>query len=198
MSHSLRVLGKIADISYALNAPTIEELARKLVNLRDRREGRLFILGVGGSAANASHAANDFAKLCDVEAYAPTDNVAEITARTNDEGWSQTFIGWLKARRLTENDAIMVLSVGGGSKNPEVSMPLVTAIDYANLIGAQVFGIVGRDGGYTKEHSDLCIMIPVVDPDFVTPLTESMQSVVLHALASHPILATRKAKWESL
>lgn len=160
-------------------------------------DGRLFILGVGGSAANASHAVNDFRKLCGIEAYAPTDNVAEITARTNDDGWRTVFSAWLKTSRLSEKDAILVLSVGGGSVEHGISLNLVDAIDYARKVGATVLGIVGRDGGYTKARGHHVVVASVGDGVMVTPITESFQSVILHALVSHPMLAVQKAKWEA-
>lgn len=174
----------------------IRAIAYSLVTLRDNC-GRLFILGVGGSAANASHAVNDFRKLCGIEAYAPTDNVAEITARTNDDGWQTVFSAWLKGSHLSSRDAILVLSVGGASAEKNISANLVDAIDHAKSVGATVLGIVGRDGGYTKAKGDHVVVVPVSDPDLVTPITESMQSVILHALVSHPMLAVQKAKWEA-
>lgn len=176
--------------------PEVGELAYSLALLR-RYDGRLFVLGVGGSAANASHAVNDFRKLCGIEAYAPTDNVAEITARTNDDGWRSVFVEWLKGSRLSARDAILILSVGGGNAEKNISANLVDAIDYAKSVGATILGIVGRDGGYTKAKGDYVVVVPVSDPDFVTPITESMQSVILHALVSHPMLAVQKAKWEA-
>ncbi len=165
---------------------------------RTRDEGgRLFILGVGGSAANASHAVNDFRKLCGIEAYAPTDNVAELTARTNDDGFRTVFSAWLRTSRLGPKDAILILSVGGGSIEHGISLNLVDAIDYAKEIGATVLGIVGRDGGYTKAKGDHVVVAAAGSGDMVTPITESFQSVVLHALVSHPFLAVQKAKWEA-
>ncbi len=162
-----------------------------------KSNGRLFILGVGGSAANSSHAVNDFRKLCGIQAYAPTDNVAELTARTNDDGWPSVFASWLKTSHLSAKDAILVLSVGGGNVEHGISLNLVHAVDTANSVGALVLGIVGRDGGYAHANGDHVVVAQVSDPALVTPITESFQSVVLHALVSHPLLAVQKAKWEA-
>lgn len=197
MTHSTKFLGRIAEAAFSLSASEIEEMTKALAVLK-RRNGRLFILGLGGSAANASHAVNDFSKLCNILAYAPTDNVAELTARTNDEGWETVFSDGLKARRLGDTDAILILSVGGGDEERRVSLPIIRAIVLAKKMGAKVLGIVGRDGGYTKQHADACVLVPSPDPDLVTPITESFQVVVLHTLVSHPMLSERKAKWESL
>lgn len=193
-AHSWHFLSQIVETANALDVMAINEMALALSQLRYR--GRLFILGVGGSAANASHAVNDFRKLCDIEAYAPTDNVAELTARINDDGWEYHLVEWLKASRFEARDAILVLSVGGGGDI--VSEHISAAVCCAKDQGLTVLGIVGRDGGYTKQHADHCILIPVDDKNLVTPITESFQSVVLHMLVSHPLLATQKAKWESV
>jgi D-sedoheptulose 7-phosphate isomerase len=158
-------------------------------------EGRLFILGVGGSAANASHAVNDFRKLCAIETYAPTDNVSELTARTNDEGWETVFSEWLKISRLNKNDGILVLSVGGGSREKNVSVNLINALDHAKSVGATIMGIVGRDGGYTAEVADVTVIIPTIDAGLVTPHTEAYQAVVWHCLVSHPKLQVQETKW---
>lgn len=197
MTHSTKFLGHIAEVALSLSASEIEEMVKALAVLK-RRNGRLFILGLGGSAANASHAVNDFSKLCNILSYAPTDNVAELTARTNDEGWETVFSDGLKARRLGDTDAILVLSVGGGDEERCVSLPIIRAIVLAKEVGAKVLGIVGRDGGYTKQYADVCVLVPSLDPDLVTPITESFQAVVLHALVSHSMLSEHKAKWESL
>jgi D-sedoheptulose 7-phosphate isomerase len=157
--------------------------------------GRLFILGVGGSAANAGHAVNDFRKLAGIEAYAPTDNVAELTARTNDEGWETVFSGWLKVSKLTSNDCLFILSVGGGNKEKNVSPNLVEAIDLAKETGAKITGIVGRDGGYTAIHADVCLVVPTVSPDTVTPHSESFQAIIWHLMVSHPRLKSNPTKW---
>ena len=168
-----------------------------LHRLRERG-GRLFLLGVGGSAANCSHAVNDFRKLCGIEAYAPTDNVAELTARTNDEGWSTVFEAWLRTSRACAKDAVLVLSVGGGDAERNVSINLVRALDEAKRRGLTIFGIVGRDGGHTKRVGDEVIVIPTVDPAMVTPHTEAFQGVVWHGLVCHPLLKIQENKWEGL
>ena len=180
-----------------LDRSAIKRLLSLLVEVR-ARGGRVFILGVGGSAANASHAVNDFRKLADMEAYAPTDNVAELTARTNDEGWESTFVEWLRVSRLRSSDVVFVLSVGGGSAERNVSANLVKAIDYAKSVGASVCGIVGRDGGYTASRADVCVVIPPVNEAMVTPHAEAFQAVLWHLLISHPGLARNTTKWESL
>jgi D-sedoheptulose 7-phosphate isomerase len=161
------------------------------------RGGRLFILGVGGSAANAAHAVNDFRKICDIEAYAPTDNVSELTARTNDEGWHTVFAEWLRGSRLTDRDAVLVLSVGGGNLEKNVSPNLVEALKLAKERGATILGIVGKDGGYTAQVADACCIIPTVNPETVTPHQEAFQAVVWHLLVSHPRLKVNRTKWES-
>jgi D-sedoheptulose 7-phosphate isomerase len=180
-----------------LDRDAIERLLSLLVAVRSRG-GRVFVLGVGGSAANASHAANDFRKLAHIEAYAPTDNVAELTARTNDDGWDSTFSEWLRVSRLQSADAIFVLSVGGGSPERNVSTNLVRAVDYAKSVGAAVCGIVGRDGGYTASRADACVLVPSINASTVTPHAESFQAIVWHLLVSHPRLARAEAKWEGL
>jgi D-sedoheptulose 7-phosphate isomerase len=157
--------------------------------------GRLFFLGVGGGAGHAGHAVNDFRKLAGFEAYAPTDNVAELTARTNDEGWETTFAAWLRGSRLTDRDAVFVLSVGGGSLERNVSLNVVRAIDYARGVGARIFGIVGRDGGYTAQVADVCVLVPTVNTDHVTPHTESFQAVIWHLLVTHPALKQQATTW---
>jgi len=163
-----------------------------------RRNGRLFILGLGGSAGNASHMANDVRKLANIEAYSPTDNVSELTARINDDGWGKAFTGWLQVSRLGPNDAVFVLSVGGGDSERGVSVELVEAVDYAKRMGAKIFGIVGRDGGHTAKVGDHVIVIPTADPGLVTPISEAFQAVVWHGMVSHPDLASSSAHWESL
>jgi D-sedoheptulose 7-phosphate isomerase len=159
--------------------------------------GRLFILGVGGSAANASHAVNDFRKIAGLEAYAPTDNVSELTARTNDEGWDTVFAQWLRGSRLTARDALLVFSVGGGSVQKNVSANLVSALQYARQVGAGILGIVGRDGGYTAKVADACVIVPTVNPQHVTPHAEAFQAVVWHLVVSHPALKACQTKWEA-
>ena len=179
-----------------LDAPAIDRVASILRATRDRG-GRLFILGVGGSAGNASHAVNDFRKLCGIEAYAPTDNVSELTARTNDEGWPTVFEGWLKVSKLRADDTIMVFSVGGGSLEKNVSPNLVTALQLAKQVGSGIVGIVGRDGGYTATVADAAVIIPTVNPEHVTPHSEAFQAVVWHLLVTHPQLKANATKWES-
>ena len=196
MTYSEQHLKETREIAERLDAGAIEQLVAKLVALKNRG-GRLFFLGVGGSAANCSHAVNDFRKLCGFEAYAPTDNVAELTARTNDEGWDGVFAAWLRGSRLGAADMVFVLSVGGGSLAPSISANLVRAVDYARSVGASVAGIVGRDGGHTAKVADACVIIPTVNPQAVTPHTEAFQAVVWHLLVSHPALKAQDTKWES-
>jgi D-sedoheptulose 7-phosphate isomerase len=190
-------LAETAAIAERVDAEAVERLARSLSEVRDRG-GRLFVLGVGGSAAHASHAACDFRKLCGLEAYAPTDNVAELTARTNDDGWETTFSAWLAGSRLDARDAVLVLSVGGGDREQNVSVNLVRAVDAARGAGARVFGIVGRDGGYTAEVADECVVVPVESQERVTVHTEGMCAVLWHLLVSHPALQASTPKWESI
>ena len=182
----------VAGLDVAALEKSIEELAR----VRERG-GRLFILGVGGSAANASHAVNDFRKICGFEAYAPTDNVSELTARTNDEGWSTVLSEWLKGSRLSGKDGLLIFSVGGGNLEKNVSPNLVSAIQLAKQAGASIVGIVGRDGGYTAKEASACVVVPTVNPDHVTPHSEAFQAVVWHLFVSHPRLKVNKTKWES-
>ena len=179
-----------------LDGSVIDAVARGLARARDAG-GRLFILGVGGSAGHASHAVNDFRKLCAFEAYAPTDNVSELTARINDEGWDTSFSEWLKISRLATTDALLVFSVGGGSKEKNVSMNLVRALEHASERGASIFGIVGKDGGHTAKVAEACVVIPTVSPDRITPHTEGLAAVVWHLLVSHPDLKRAATKWES-
>jgi D-sedoheptulose 7-phosphate isomerase len=181
----------------AIDAASVEASARGLAAVRERG-GRLFILGVGGSAGHASHAVNDFRKLCGVEAYAPTDNVSELTARTNDDGWDTTFVEWLRCSRLEARDAVLVFSVGGGSQEKQVSVNLVRALELAAERSVPVFGIVGRDGGYTAKVAEACVIIPPAYADRVTPHTEGLCAVVWHLLVSHPALAVNSTKWEGL
>jgi D-sedoheptulose 7-phosphate isomerase len=180
-----------------IDAGAVDRMAAGLAACRDSG-GRLFILGVGGSAGHASHAVNDFRKICGFEAYTPTDNVSELTARVNDEGWDSCFAEWLKVSRLNERDAVLVFSVGGGNVEKNVSVNLVRAIDLARERGASIFGIVGKDGGYTKQIADECVLIPVVSPERITPHTEGLAAVVWHLLVSHPALKVAQTKWESV
>jgi D-sedoheptulose 7-phosphate isomerase len=180
-----------------LDAAAIEAVATGLAAVR-AGQGRLFILGVGGSAGHAGHAVNDFRKLCGFEAYAPTDNVSELTARVNDEGWDTCFVEWLRGSRLRAGDGVLVFSVGGGNRDKNVSVNLVRALELARQVGAKVFGIVGRDGGYTKQVADACVIIPTVAPERITPHTEGFCAVVWHLLVSHPELQRAPTKWESI
>jgi D-sedoheptulose 7-phosphate isomerase len=196
MTYTEQHLQEAAAIIGKLDVESIERTANLLSELRERH-GRLFLLGVGGSAANCSHAVNDFRKICGIEAYAPTDNVSELTARTNDEGWASVFIEWLKVSRLSPTDLLFVFSVGGGNREKNVSPNLVAALEYGKEVGAKICGIVGRDGGYTAKVADACIIIPTVNPQNVTPHTEAFQAVVWHLLVSHPALKAAETKWES-
>jgi D-sedoheptulose 7-phosphate isomerase len=194
MTHTSSYFGEVRRIVDSLDLNILEKIVEALVSLRDRG-GRLFILGVGGSAANASHAANDFRKLCGIESYAPTDNVSELTARANDEGWDTVFEEWLRTSRLCDKDAVMVFSVGGGNEEQNVSVNLIKALNEAKKHGSVILGIVGRDGGYTKKSGDHVLVIPVVEPKHVTPHTEAFQAVVWHCLVSHPKLQIKATKW---
>jgi D-sedoheptulose 7-phosphate isomerase len=197
MSFIRQFLDEAAEIVRRLDAEAIERMAGLLAEAR-AAGGRLFILGVGGSAANASHAVNDFRKLAGMEAYAPTDNVSELTARTNDEGWETVFESWLRISRLSARDVVLILSVGGGDAARQVSANLVAAIRHAKVVGAKVVGIVGRKEGYTAQTADECIVIPAVNPAHVTPHAEAFQAVVWHSLVSHPALKAAATKWESV
>jgi D-sedoheptulose 7-phosphate isomerase len=194
MEFSRRYFRQVADIAERVELDAVERLADSLVAVRDRG-GRVFVLGVGGSAANAGHAVNDLRKLCDIEAYAPTDNVSELTARTNDDGWASVFSSWFKTSRANERDAVLVLSVGGGDRERNVSPNLVEALDEAKARRLTILGIVGRDGGYTAKVGDVVVLIPVVDPALVTPHSESFQAVIWHCLVSHPKLKVNATKW---
>jgi D-sedoheptulose 7-phosphate isomerase len=190
-------LAEATEIIAKLNVASIERAAGLLASTR-AAGGRLFILGVGGSAANASHAVNDFRKIAGIEAYAPTDNVSELTARTNDEGWSSVFDSWLRVSRLRAGDLLLVLSVGGGNLEQNVSPNLVAALKYAKSVGAKIIGVVGRDGGYTATVADACVLIPTVNPAHTTPHTEAFQAVIWHLLVSHPTVKMQATKWESM
>jgi D-sedoheptulose 7-phosphate isomerase len=196
MSFSSDYLAESARVCGQLDAGKIEKMAELLAATR-AAGGRVFFLGVGGSAANASHAVNDFRKIAGIEAYAPTDNVSELTARANDEGWESIFAGWLAVSRLGPKDLIMVFSVGGGSVEKNTSVNLVRAVEYAKQVGAKICGIVGRDGGYTAKVADAAVLVPTVHPDRITPHAESFQAVVWHLLVSHPLLKARQTHWES-
>lgn len=194
MSYSKEHLNESIEITKAIDPETIEKIVDLLCDVKSLG-GRLFILGVGGSAANAGHAVNDFRKLAGIETYAPTDNVAELTARTNDEGWQTVFSGWLRISKLNSKDCLFILSVGGGDKEKNVSPNLIEAIDLAKEVGARVTGIVGRDGGYTAKKADVCLVVPTVNPTTVTPHSESFQTVVWHLMVSHPKLKSNPTKW---
>jgi D-sedoheptulose 7-phosphate isomerase len=195
-SFAEKFLAEAAEIVERLDRPSLEKAAKMIGELRTTG-GRLFILGVGGSAANASHAVNDFRKIAGIEAYAPTDNVSELTARTNDEGWATVFEGWLKTSKLQARDAVLVFSVGGGDVDRNVSPNLVAALKLAKSVGAKIIGVVGRDGGYTAKVADVCVLVPVVNPVHVTPHSEAFQAVVWHLLVSHPAVKVEQTKWES-
>lgn len=194
MSYSKKHIEESLEITKLIDPKIIEQIVDLLVDVKSNN-GRLFVLGVGGSAANASHAVNDFRKLAGIETYAPTDNVAELTARTNDEGWETIFSGWLEVSKFNSSDCLFILSVGGGSLERNVSTNLIRAIDLAKKVGARITGIVGRDGGYTYKNSNVCLLIPTVNPETVTPHTESFQAVIWHLLVSHPKLKSNPTKW---
>ena len=196
MSHSKKYLQQVAETAQGLDSSRLDLMVRELKSLRERA-GRLFFLGVGGSAANCSHAVNDFRKIAGIESYAPTDNVSELTARTNDEGWATTFSAWLKVSRAGAKDAIFIMSVGGGDKARNISPNLVEAIEYAITNGMRIMGIVGRDGGETARRGHAVVVVPTVDADLVTPHTEAFHAVVWHALVSDPELKQAPNKWES-
>ncbi len=197
MSYSEQHLRETAEVVAKLDPDLCEKAVALLADVRGRG-GRLFILGVGGSAANASHAVNDFRKIAGMECYAPTDNVSELTARTNDDGWTTVFAEWLKVSRLNAKDGLLVFSVGGGDAENNVSANLVAALQFAKERGARILGVVGRNGGYTGQVADVCIVIPTVNPMNTTPHTEAFQAIVWHLLVSHPTLKTAETKWESI
>jgi len=196
MNYIQQHLAEASQIIARLDVATIEKMVGLLADLRSRG-GRLFFLGVGGGAAHCSHAVNDFRKIAGIEAYAPTDNVSELTARTNDEGWASIFVGWLKVSRLEARDMVLVFSVGGGSLEKNISPNLVEALQYAKEIGVQIMGVVGRDGGFTARVADACLIVPTVNPETITPHTESFQALIWHLLVSHPTLKAAPTKWES-
>ena len=196
MSYAQVYLAEARNIIDQLDTGAIEQIVNYIARTRDRG-GRLFFLGVGGSAANASHAVNDFRKIVGVESYAPTDNVSELTARTNDEGWDTVFASWLKTSKLNDSDLIFVLSVGGGDLERNISPNLVRALEYAKGVGATICGVVGRDGGYTAQVADACVIVPTVNTETITPHSEAFQAVVWHLIVSHPQLHAAQTKWES-
>ena len=197
MSYSKQYMKEVIEISNKIDLLSIEKIVGILVKTK-LEDGRVFFLGVGGSAGNCSHAVNDFRKIIGIEAYAPTDNVSELTARTNDEGWTSIFIEWLKVSKINSKDILFIFSVGGGDLKKNISPNLVEAIKLAKSVGAGVVGIVGRNGGYTAEFADACVIIPTVNPETVTPHSESFQAVIWHLLVSHPKLKKNKTKWESV
>ncbi len=196
MSYTQQHLQEASRIITEIDVDAVEAMASLLAKVREQ-DGRLFFLGVGGSAGNCSHAVNDFRKIVGIESYAPTDNVSELTARTNDEGWDTIFVEWLKTSRLGDKDAVFVFSVGGGSLEKNVSPNLVRALQHARDVGARIMGVVGRDGGFTATVADACVIVPTVNPETVTPHSEAFQAVIWHLLVSHPALKTYDTKWES-
>ena len=196
MNYTQQHIEETEAILKKIDTARVEKIAELLTETKVRG-GRLFFLGVGGSAANCSHAVNDFRKIVGIESYAPTDNVSELTARTNDEGWATIFAEWLKTSRLGKNDAIFVMSVGGGSLEKNISPNLVAALQYAKSVGAKILGILGRDGGYTATVADACCIVPTVNPETITPHSEAFQAVIWHLLVSHPKLKAHATKWES-
>lgn len=196
MSYARQHIDDAISILQKIDAAAIEQIADLLATVK-LDGGRIFFLGVGGSAANCSHAVNDFRKIAGIESYAPTDNVSELTARTNDEGWATVFVEWLKTSKLASRDALFILSVGGGDLEKNISPNLVTALQYAKTVGAKVAGVVGRNGGYTARVADACVIVPTVNADSITPHTEAFQAVVWHLLVSHPKLKAYQTKWES-
>ena len=194
MSYTERYLGEATQILAGLDRDQIDKMVQFFVQTRERG-GRLFILGVGGSAGNAGHAVNDFRKIAGIESYAPTDNVSELTARINDEGWDTSFANWLQGSRLNDKDLIFVLSVGGGNREANVSVNLVKALEHAKEVGANICGVVGRDGGFTAEVADACVIVPTISGHTVTPLAESFQAIVWHLIVSHPDVQVGETKW---
>ena len=196
MSYAAQHMSEAMEIIQKIDVSSIEKMADLLANVKTDG-GRIFFLGVGGSAGNCSHAVNDFRKIVGIESYAPTDNVSELTARTNDEGWATVFVEWLKVSKLQAKDALFIFSVGGGNMEKNISPNLVEAIKLAKNVGAKVTGVVGRDGGYTAQAADACVIVPTVNPETITPHSEAFQAVIWHLLVSHPKLKTNQTKWES-
>lgn len=196
MSYAQQHLNEVIDILNKLDVGAIEKMATLIASIK-QDGGRIFFLGVGGSAGNCSHAVNDFRKIVGIESYAPTDNVSELTARTNDEGWATIFVEWLKTSKLSARDAVFVFSVGGGNLEKNISPNLVMALQYAKTVGAKITGVVGRDGGYTGQVADACVIVPTVNSENITPHSEAFQAVVWHLLVSHPKLKANQTKWES-
>ena len=196
MSFSKKYFQQSIEICKLIDIEAIESIAKALSNLK-RNKGRLFFIGSGGGAGHASHAVNDFRKIANIEAYTPTDNVSELTARINDDGWDTSYLNWLKVSRFSSKDALFVFSVGGGNKDKNISVNLVQCIEYANQLGSVTMGVVGKDGGYSKLSSELVVVIPTIDESLITPHTESFQAVIWHLLVSHPLLLKNQMKWES-
>jgi len=196
MNYVQQHLKEATEVIQKLDITAIEKMVVLLAGIK-QAGGRIFFLGVGGSAGNCSHAVNDFRKIVGIESYAPTDNVSELTARTNDDGWASIFVEWLKISKLSGKDALFIMSVGGGNLEKNISPNLVEAIKYAKVVGAKVTGIVGRDGGYTAQAADVCVIVPTVNPDTITPHSEAFQAVIWHLLVSHPLLKASQTKWES-
>ena len=192
-----RYLKEVEDIARSLDASKIEQMIELFLELRDKK-GRLFFIGVGGGAGNSTHAVNDFRKIAGIETYAPTDNVSELTARVNDNGWRSVFVNWLKGSKLNAHDGVFIFSVGGGNEEKNISPNIVEALKYAKSVGAKIFGVVGRDGGYTAKVADACIIIPTISSDTVTAHTESFQAVIWHLIVSHPKMKVAEMKWESI
>ena len=197
MEYAKRYFEEVETIAKSIDIEVIEKMVQIIWDVKEKK-GRLFFIGVGGSAANCSHAVNDFRKIGGIECYTPNDNVAEITARTNDEGWETVYAPWLECSRLSDNDAVFVFSVGGGSKEKNISVNLVKALELAKSVGSKILGIIGRDGGYTKKVADACLIIPTQSPDTITPHAEAWQAVVWHMLVTDPRIITMSNKWESL
>jgi len=196
MNYTEKFIGQALQVLQQLDQESVERIVELLLEVK-ARAGRIFFLGVGGGAGHASHAVNDFRKIAGIEAYTPTDNVSELTARVNDDGWETSFVNWLRGSRLNRHDLVFVFSVGGGDLQRNISANLVRALQYAKEVGATICGVVGRDGGFTAQVADACVLIPVVDPETVTPHTESFQALVWHLLVSHPRLKSAEMKWES-
>ena len=196
MNYAEKHINEAMDILKQIKTDDIEKMAELLVKVK-QEDGRVFFLGVGGSAGNCSHAVNDFRKIVGIESYAPTDNVSELTARTNDEGWETVFVEWLKTSKLSKKDALFILSVGGGNLEKNISPNLVKAIQHAKTVGAKVTGVVGRDGGFTAQMADACLIVPTVNSETITPHSEAFQAVIWHLLVSHPNLKVHQTKWES-
>lgn len=197
MDYIKQYLDEVHRVVDGIDKSAVEDLVRHLVALREQG-GRLFFIGVGGGAGNAAHAVNDFRKIAGIESYTPTDNVSELTARVNDDGWDSSFVSWLKGSRLCDKDGLFVFSVGGGSEEKNISMNIVKALRYAREVGARIFGVVGRDGGYTAEAADACVIVPTISAATVTAHTESFQAVIWHLIVSHPAILVNEMKWESV